>query len=520
MPVLPSDELGEKGESRFRELCADAKIICNKADRDRAGWDFIVEFPFEKPDQTSTLDKRPPPISCRVQVKTINRDVGKIKVRLSGAERLAKEPGPAFICVLEVGDDLIFDNIYMIHLSGRNLERILKRLREAHKAGDVAINKSYITFDLKKESQKIAVSGAAFRDSIVEAVGKNPIVYVDRKRDQLETIGFDQSRFIVKTTLKADSYEDLVDAFLGLKDVQYETFESFERRFGIELPFESDNDSTIKIQPNSIEKCQLKFRSAEVDKPVVLSADLFVPAIPVASSDQYKMLVKNEFVQIVIRRTSAQITTVEGWDGARPLSYWSTLFRLRRVLASEKIDLNIITSMGTLSESSINIKSEDEIRNFYGRRLRQAENLTQLLDFAGIEVGPQPYSSFCEIVGELSAFGHAARKELDVFQWKAIGSVEKPPEMMLYVGSVCAFDMSFAFSLMMNIEWMSTSEELIWRARDVNIRRIERIDNVGEAFEAFADSEKVLAKGAAHFVVAPEVVEDRGQSQALLQAEG
>ena len=42
---MTPDELGEKGESKFKELCADAGLICNKSDRDKqAGilsWIFL-----------------------------------------------------------------------------------------------------------------------------------------------------------------------------------------------------------------------------------------------------------------------------------------------------------------------------------------------------------------------------------------------------------------------------------------------------------------------------------------------
>jgi len=68
--MLTADELGEKGESRFREICADAQLVCNKAARDRTGWDFLVEFPLATTSPLS-LDHRRAPLSVHVQVKTI-----------------------------------------------------------------------------------------------------------------------------------------------------------------------------------------------------------------------------------------------------------------------------------------------------------------------------------------------------------------------------------------------------------------------------------------------------------------
>jgi hypothetical protein len=69
--TIGSDPLGAKGENRFQEICEDAGLICNKATRDRAGWDFIVEFQFDNGDKGSSLDSRTVPLSCHVQGKTL-----------------------------------------------------------------------------------------------------------------------------------------------------------------------------------------------------------------------------------------------------------------------------------------------------------------------------------------------------------------------------------------------------------------------------------------------------------------
>jgi hypothetical protein len=103
--LLNSDELGEKGESRFKEFCADAKLICNKSDRDRAGWDFIVDFPFV--DQKAlSLDNRVAPSSCHIQVKTVYASTRSVRLKLNMAERLAKELKPSFVFVIKVNEDL------------------------------------------------------------------------------------------------------------------------------------------------------------------------------------------------------------------------------------------------------------------------------------------------------------------------------------------------------------------------------------------------------------------------------
>lgn len=127
--ALTSDELGEKGQQRFAEWCSDASLICNPSTRDRAGWDFIVDFPHAP--SAMSLDHRQGPPSCRVQVKTVKAGTKSVRLRLDMAERLAKDGGPAFI-VSPVVDGFDVPAMYLWHVRGTHLATILARLRKEH----------------------------------------------------------------------------------------------------------------------------------------------------------------------------------------------------------------------------------------------------------------------------------------------------------------------------------------------------------------------------------------------------
>ncbi|HEX8570754.1 MAG TPA: hypothetical protein VF699_12660 [Caulobacteraceae bacterium] len=145
---INNDDLGAKGEARFRELCADAALVCNKSEQDRMGWDFIVEsLPGTLPGP-SGLDQRGPGLSCRVQVKTHwLRESDRVPVKLSAAERLAKDPGPAFICIFTVDEKLRIVGSHLVHMLDENLSRVLKRLRESQADTDSKpVNEQDITF--------------------------------------------------------------------------------------------------------------------------------------------------------------------------------------------------------------------------------------------------------------------------------------------------------------------------------------------------------------------------------------
>jgi hypothetical protein len=96
---LTPDELGDVGESKFKLLCGQAKLVCNKSSRDVTGWDFIVEFPMVEPGSTVALDQRPT-TACHVQLKSTAGESGRrVALRLSAIERLAKDARPALIVV-------------------------------------------------------------------------------------------------------------------------------------------------------------------------------------------------------------------------------------------------------------------------------------------------------------------------------------------------------------------------------------------------------------------------------------
>jgi hypothetical protein len=189
--TLSSDPLGAKGESRFQEICEDAGLNCNKSTRDRTGWDFIIEFQFEVAEEAHSLDTRTVPLSCHLQVKTLLARRDRFKMRLSSAERLAKEIKPAFIYVFKV-DGIRFTEAYLIHIIDKPLARILKRLREAQvDEKRVPINKQYISFSAALDGTRIEPTGETLRLAIQDACGRSLHEYSIRKTGQIRALGFE-----------------------------------------------------------------------------------------------------------------------------------------------------------------------------------------------------------------------------------------------------------------------------------------------------------------------------------------
>lgn len=94
-----------------------------------------------------------------MQVKGTASDRGnRVKLRLSAAEHLAKDPKPALVVVLLMAKDGALQGGYLIHLLGENLAKVLKRLRQAQADDKVDVNHQEITFDYRSRGVRFAAT--------------------------------------------------------------------------------------------------------------------------------------------------------------------------------------------------------------------------------------------------------------------------------------------------------------------------------------------------------------------------
>jgi len=327
--MLNSDELGEKGQSRFKEICVDAKLVCNLSTRDRTGWDFIVEFPFEAPKDESTLDKRKAPISCHVQVKTMWTSTKNFRLRLSSAERLAKEAKPAFIYVFRVNDQLQFADSFLIHILDANLGLILKRLRKEHARGCYSINHKWIVFDPKRVGQQIKPTGKSLYNIIKSICEPDLEKYIQKKNNQLVNLGFSQMRYEIKGEFEPMSYTEFVDVFLGLRKADVFNVESFENRFDIKLPMSQPNlpKSEMEVYPAEVDRCKIVVRGTDLFPPAIFDGSIFFPPIPNLPIEQIKCVIKTDCFELVLGPSSPVFKTFPVHEMCLDVSQWQNFAR-------------------------------------------------------------------------------------------------------------------------------------------------------------------------------------------------
>lgn len=312
---------GAKGESRFSEMCSDAELICNKSTQDLGGWDFIVEFGLE--NTARPYDERKEASSCRIQVKTLQQGRKAFAMRLSCAERLTKDPSPAFVCVFIVNENREFTGAYLIHFNDERMSAVLKRLRTEHAKDTPAnqINRKTISFTAK-DSELIECSGISLKKALLAYIGNDLYVYAERKRRQLERLGYEAAPFTGRMKIHAESHEELVDIFLGLRKAEVSGFQVAKRRFGISIPEITEATGVIHIEPNKADTCKVLYVNDNLDRPAAFSAEVFMPAIPDLPAESFKIHIKNQHFSIILGRghytinfgTQPELATLEEWS--------------------------------------------------------------------------------------------------------------------------------------------------------------------------------------------------------------
>ncbi len=329
---------GAKGQAVFDQFCLSVGLNSNPpSNLDRGGWDRIVEFQHPPLPKHASLDKRPAPISAHVQIKSVKPGKRSCKLRLSSAELLAKNPKPAFIYVLEDDNTKPVTLAHLIHLTGPALERILKRLRKEQKkkGAGARINKAHISMPLA-DGIRLDANGPALKQAIETAVGGVDKLqdYIERKRGELERLGFGRDAFVGHVTFSGLTEDEFVDGLLGLRDLPFKELSATETRFGISLPLMemSGQGGKLSIAPSQPSPCRLICRRPG-EPPAVVEGELRKPGMPGLSIEVVRLLFRHPLFDLVIplseKRQWNLKTTQSVWaEGRFTAKVWTEVHRL------------------------------------------------------------------------------------------------------------------------------------------------------------------------------------------------
>lgn len=408
---------GTKAEKLFDIYCLSVGLNSNPpSSLDRGGWDRIVEFTHPPLPKYTSLDKRPAPISAHVQIKSVKPGKRSCRLRLSSAELLAKNPKPAFIYVLEDDNTCAATTAHIIHLSGAALERILKRLRsEQQKNGATAkINKAWITIPLAL-GVRLDANGPALKQAIETAVGGLDKLqdYIERKRGELERLGFAREAFVGHVTFSGVTMDELVDGFLGLRDLPFKEMTATEVRFGIPLQLMemSGQGGKLSIAPSKPSLCRLICRRPG-EPPAVVEGELRKPGIPGLSLEDVRLLFRHPLFDLEIplsdkRRWNLKTTHPVWVEGRFTAKVWTQVHRLLAYLPEPGSVLTIDAEGFPAIEFVSNASHRKNLPTNVRALVQLCEQAQKLLETAGSE-------------NELLSWDDLATSHADVMQCLAL----------------------------------------------------------------------------------------------------
>ena len=496
--MLPSDALGEKGQSRFKELCADADLICNKSDRDMAGWDFVVDFDLDESAATS-LDRRKTPLSCHVQLKTVYDRTTSVTLSLKMAERLAKELKPSFICVLKVDECLQFTAAYLIHMSGHHLGRILKRLRQAGaKASSAKIKRMTISFT-PTEGERMEVAGLALRDAIIRHVGSDLPAYSEKKRLALQSMGYDMRSAEGQFEIDAASLAAFQDMLIGLKgEVEITKFDLTITRFGITLPEASSPTAKISLVANPLDTCAVVFRNSTSNETAIFEGDaFFAPNMP---GIERRIHIKCKLFSIFITLSEDASGVSFKFDPKGKLCLldeWSNYWRMMRLIGSKTglVELKLL-SQPTSAEISIGEQLD------FNRGVSTIEasatlcdDLAKILKFAGLK--QDVLFPFTSITAEHSLIKFLAEMidgtDSTVYNGTIPATEEQSPSFQgegLLAGKLVIESLVVAYYARITIESTFVDGVCTITATNFQIKKARRVGDSDADFQSFIDAAK------------------------------
>ncbi len=489
---INSDAVGNKGESRFAELCADAGLHANKVGIDRTGWDYYVEFPFPPEPGADRLDTRPQPTEFKVQVKTVWLKARNVRLRLSSAERLAKWVGPAFVIVL-VADprNLEFLSMHALHVRGKTLSIVLEALRRCEHDGSTQVNHRTVALNHLRDGEALPMSGAAMRELVARAIGSGFAAYSAGKQVERDNLGVRGARWSGRMVLEASDDAEVSDIMLGLKRGKVRSFQIEETRWGITLPERSSGTgSEVEIRPEA-RPARLSLRHGSLT--VTEQVDVFFPADLHLRPRAMKARIRGEGFEIILDRMAGNLGYEFAPDGeaGHSLDAWRRLMRAQRIILSGgRLQLreggNTVLDMH-LSPDGAHVTVE---------HLRQTDVLLNRLRVVAEEAGDM---GFTVTSADLNAawtqieFLHdllTGSEGMSLNPFRLVPTERFPPDLGtidgLFVGRFRLRDHQMAWCAVAPVDIVYEAAEAVrFVVGDMSLRKVELLDGDAGAFADF-----------------------------------
>ncbi|MGC6386664.1 hypothetical protein ACMV8I_03235 [Ewingella sp. S1.OA.A_B6] len=281
-----------------------------------AGWDYILDFPFESGCASS--DTAQGPIESKVQIKSTTKNRRFSPVKLSNLLRFCKSPLPTFFLFMEFGTSKNPQDLFLVHFDNALIKESLTKIRQAEQGGGKKkLNNSSMRISYNDSHKLNSISGLDLKKMIEKYIPKGMSDYSLEKIKFTESVGFESGSGVIKfSTADEKSVIGMIEACLGYdKEVEVIDVIINEERFGIELasPLHKAPKATLKISPtDSSMSVNVKFREDKYSASIDFPAKIYIPPIPNLPEKFFRIRLKTAFLDIMIgmgeRASTYQLT--------------------------------------------------------------------------------------------------------------------------------------------------------------------------------------------------------------------
>lgn len=201
---MDNDELGELGEVELRRLAAQGDLVLNPADRDRTGFDGLLELRAFA--DAPAPDLVPAAFHAFVQVKATQRSESTVGIKLSNWQRMVSNSSPWFVFVVRLDDDGVVAEAFLVHVDEELVERALRSLREADR--ELHKIKLHVSFEAQHRLGKL--HGSVLRQRLLETIGNDVFAYQKRKHAHYKTCGYGADAWRATFEFDGTDQEELI----------------------------------------------------------------------------------------------------------------------------------------------------------------------------------------------------------------------------------------------------------------------------------------------------------------------
>lgn len=202
--------IGDIGEDYLSLICSQAGIVVNSSKRDRFGWDHLLEFDIEQPNKVP-LDKQENHYKCFIQVKTTEKRVKNVNIKMSNWNYMVQQPLPAFILLVQISSFRKIERVYLSHIHEYWFTKVLRKLRESKSSN---LNQHRMKYEAQ-DSELIEIDNpSVFKNMIISYIGRSMADYSQAKNQLLKTLGYTNFRGKLECVFNSSS-DDLIDFSIG-----------------------------------------------------------------------------------------------------------------------------------------------------------------------------------------------------------------------------------------------------------------------------------------------------------------